>query len=72
MVAASGLKIDASKKIISLNPYKTDITVPFFTGEHIGTAVFSGDSCEITLKEGSLDGWMIAVGDKIQSVKIKE
>jgi hypothetical protein len=72
LIAASGLKVDASKKTITLNPYKTNIVVPFVTSEHIGTVAFCGDSCEITLAEGTLDGWVMAGCDTIKTIKINE
>ena len=70
LVAASGLKIDAARKILSLKPFKPNVKVPLCTGEFLGTVVFDGENCDITLYEGSLDGWMIAVGNTIKTVKI--
>jgi len=70
LVAASGLKIDAGRKILSLKPFKQNVKVPLCTGEFLGTVVFDGENCDITLYEGSLDGWMIAVGSTIKTVRI--
>ena len=71
LIAASGLQIDSSKKILRLNPYAANATIPLFTCEHIGSVVCTDGKCEILLAEGSLDGWTIEVGDRIKQVIVK-
>ena len=71
LIAASGLRINASQKILYLNPYTADLTVPLVTCEHIGSIACCDGICEITLAEGTLDGWKIEVGDQIKQVTVK-
>ena len=72
MLSASGLKIDANNKTLSLTPYKDGITVPLCTCEHLGTVQFIGNECEIFLTEGTLEGWTVKAGNKsgLLSVRI--
>ena len=71
LIAAAGLRVDASRKLLYLNPCSSDITLPFFTCDHYGTMVCQDGHCEITLTEGSLADWRIEVGDGIHSVRVK-
>lgn len=70
LIAAGGLEIDAPAKIIRLNPYKDGITIPFCTCDHLGTVQFNGDECEITLTEGSLEGWTVQVCNREATCKV--
>lgn len=63
MMAASGLKVDADNKILTLTPYKDGIMLPLCTSTHLGTVQFENGECTITLTEGSLDGWEVRTGD---------
>ena len=70
MLAASGLAVDAEKKILRLNPAYPQLTVPVCTCDFLGTASFESGACTITVKDGSLDGWKIEVPESIGTVKI--
>lgn len=71
LIAAAGLQIDSSKKILRLSPYAANATIPLFTCEHMGSVVCADGNCEILLSEGSLDDWTIEVGDGIKQVTVK-
>ena len=59
MTAASGLAVDAEKKIVRLAPVMDSLTVPVVTCAFSATAVFEGDTCALTIREGSADGWTV-------------
>ena len=60
MTAASGLAVDAEKKIVRLAPSTSDpLTVPVVTCAFSATAVFEGNTCALTIREGSADGWTV-------------
>lgn len=71
MLAASGLAVDAGKKEIRLRPCQPNLTVPLCTGNMLGTAVFDGDRCVITILEGSLDGWTIDADGRSVEIRTK-
>lgn len=70
LLAALGLRVDAENKILSMNPYQNGMTLPLCTAHHLGTVSFSESECQITLQEGSLDGWTVDAGDR--AVKVIE
>ena len=59
MPAASGLSVDAEKKILRLAPAELPLTIPVITCFCMATAVFDEGSCILTVHEGSLDGWTV-------------
>ena len=59
MTAASGLAVDAEKKVVRLAPVMDSLTVPVVTCAFSATAVFEGDTCALTIREGSADGWTV-------------
>lgn len=70
LLAASGFEIDAVNKVLRMSPYKDGVMVPFCTCEHLGTVRFNGDECEITLVEGSLDGWTVLVNNQAGALRV--
>lgn len=59
MTAASGLSVDAEKRILRLAPYIVPLTVPVVTCFCSATAAFTQDRLVLTVEEGSLDGWTV-------------
>ena len=59
MIAASGLSVDAEKRILRLAPYTVPLTVPVVTCFCSATAAFTEDRLVLTVEESSLDGWTV-------------
>ena len=59
MNAASGLSVDAEKKLLRLSPAILPLTVPVVTCFCSATAVFGEKTCVLTVHEGSLEGWVV-------------
>ena len=61
--AALGLRIDAARRILRLDPVAENITLPLCFPGVLGTAEVKNGAVNIRLAEGSLDGWTVLTGE---------
>ncbi len=62
--AALGLRVDAARRIITLNPISENVTLPLCIPGALGTVQATKGAVRIRLTEGSLTGWNIQTGDQ--------
>jgi hypothetical protein len=60
--AALGLRIDAAKRILRLDPAAEDITLPLCFPGVLGAVEVRNGAVNIRLIEGSLEGWTVLTG----------
>ncbi len=60
--AALGLRIDAGRRILRLDPVGENVTVPLCIPGVLGTVEVKNGSVRIRLTEGSLNGWTLQTG----------
>ena len=61
--AALGLRVDAAKRILRLDPIAEDITLPLCFPGVLGTVKVRNGKAEIHVAEGTLDGWTVLTGE---------
>jgi hypothetical protein len=69
MLTASGPTVDAERKIIRFAPKTEPLTIPFVTCETAGTVRASDGKCDVTVTEGTLNGWTVEADGYETSVR---
>jgi uncharacterized protein (DUF608 family) len=72
LISAEGLSVNSSEKILKLSPAVENLTAPLCTSDIIGKLSVSGDRCDITLVDGTLDGWTVLTPDSIKYVYVND
>ena len=62
--AALGLRVDAARRIIRLQPVEKNITLPLCLPGLLGTVEVRNGAASVCLIEGSLDGWTVLTGEE--------
>jgi hypothetical protein len=57
---------------LKLSPAVENLTAPLCTSDIIGKLSVSGDRCDITLVDGTLDGWTVLTPDSIKYVYVND
>ena len=61
--AALGLRVDAARRTIQVNPIAENITLPLCFPGGLGTVEVKNGAVSIRLTEGSLEGWTVLPGE---------
>lgn len=64
-----GLSVNSRDKVLRISPKATAVSLPLCTCDFIGKVFIMGNSCTVSIYEGSLDGWDIILPDGLELVK---
>ena len=61
--AALGLRVDAARRVLRLNPVTENVTLPLCFPGALGTVEVKNGAVSVRVTEGSLDGWTVLTGE---------